>query len=710
MTKQTTSTIITRLCWSTFFLALLFLIVSVIPRAVGQRQASAAPAVCPNPWQNVASMPLDLYGAAGASNGTYSYNAGGYSFSSGNTLNVLNRYDPVANTWTSLAPMPQSAIMASAVYYPTTNKIYVFGGEDAVSGVNYNLTQVYDVASNTWSMGANMPDVRSFMASGYNSANGKIYLIAGYNTGNVTSAQTQVWEYDPVANTFTTRTPYPNANGTGGPAFGIINGHFYVAGGRDLTNTEIALVYDYNIAADTWTARVNLPAANNAPGSGVALNRLWVFGGGNPFLGATGGGKAASSQTKAAFARTFVKGQGDVPQTTNGTVVYDPVADSWSSGPLMNVTRSFPSGTAIAGKLIAAGGYNGSTTVASAETLDTCIPPPLCDTGIIQNEGFETGSFPPWVIDGTNLSPVISTAQAHTGTYSALAGGDGTPTGGCGNGTEPTGDSSFYQQFTVPAGGGTLSFWHWDCTTDSISFDWQDAYITDSDGTILTTIFHQCNNTQAWLNTLVDMTPYAGQTVRIKFLVHQDGFGDLTGMYVDDVALLEPCAPMAQSAFSRKVHGGAGTFDILLPLTGNVGVECRTGPTYQMIVNFATTVTVQSASVTSGTGNVSSFSGSGTSQITVNLTGVTDQQRITMTLHGVNDGTHMGDVPISLGVLIGDVNGNGAVSAADVALTKSQVGATVGGSNFREDVNVNGTISSTDVALVKSDVGHALPP
>jgi hypothetical protein len=38
------------------------------------------------------------------------------------------------------------------------------------------------------------------------------------------------------------------------------------------------------------------------------------------------------------------------------------------------------------------------------------------------------------------------------------------------------------------------------------------------------------------------------------------------------------------------------------------------------------------------------------------------------------------------------------------------VGATVGGSNFREDVNVNGTISSTDVALVKSDVGHALPP
>jgi hypothetical protein len=174
-----------------------------------------------------------------------------------------------------------------------------------------------------------------------------------------------------------------------------------------------------------------------------------------------------------------------------------------------------------------------------------------------------------------------------------------------------------------------------------------------------------------------------------------------------------PCAPVASDAFSRKVHGGAGTFNIPLPLSGNVGVECRSGGAtndYQMIIDFGTTVTVESASVTSGTGSVSSFSGSGTSQITVNLTGVTDAQRITMTLHNVNDGTHMGDVPVSMGVLVGDVNGNAVVNASDVSLTKSQVGVPVSGSNFREDVNANGTISATDVALVKSKVGTALPP
>jgi hypothetical protein len=175
---------------------------------------------------------------------------------------------------------------------------------------------------------------------------------------------------------------------------------------------------------------------------------------------------------------------------------------------------------------------------------------------------------------------------------------------------------------------------------------------------------------------------------------------------------VSPGAPMAQSAFSRKTHGGAGTFDVPLPLSGDVGVECRSGGAtndYQMIINFETTVTVESASVTSGTGSVSSFSVSG-SQVTVNLTGVTNVQRITVTLHNVNNGTTTGDVPVSMGVLVGDVNGNAAVNASDVSLTKAQVGQPVSGSNFREDVNASGTISATDVAQVKAEVGTALPP
>jgi Bacterial Ig-like domain len=158
----------------------------------------------------------------------------------------------------------------------------------------------------------------------------------------------------------------------------------------------------------------------------------------------------------------------------------------------------------------------------------------FCDSALIQNEGFETGSFSPWAIDGFSNPPVVTTDNPHSGTFSALAGRV--------SGSQPNGNSSFYQQIGPVPANAILSFWHWDYTTDGIAFDSQNAYITNTSGTILQTIFHQCENGQAWLNTTVDMTPYAGQTVRIKFVVHQNGAGGLTGMYVDDAVLATPCA------------------------------------------------------------------------------------------------------------------------------------------------------------------------
>jgi hypothetical protein len=161
-------------------------------------------------------------------------------------------------------------------------------------------------------------------------------------------------------------------------------------------------------------------------------------------------------------------------------------------------------------------------------------PTPTTFNNLILNAGFETGSFSPWVIDGTNSTPVISAAEHHSGTRSALL--------GTVSGPEPFGDSSFYQQITVPAAGGTLSYWWLGATSDTITFDWQDAYVINTSNTILATISHTCANTGGWVHQTFDMTPYAGQTVRIKFLVHQDGFFDDTSMYVDDVQLTSPNA------------------------------------------------------------------------------------------------------------------------------------------------------------------------
>ena len=158
----------------------------------------------------------------------------------------------------------------------------------------------------------------------------------------------------------------------------------------------------------------------------------------------------------------------------------------------------------------------------------------LC-TELVQNGGFETGDLTGWTVDGTSNTPVVNTAQPHTASYSALLGNV--------SGGEPNGNSSFYQTITVPAAPASLSFWYWPYSTDSITFDWQDAYIQDGAGVTLATIMHLCSNAQAWTNQTFDLTPYAGQTIRIKFLVHQDGFGDDTAMYLDDVSVLQCVAP-----------------------------------------------------------------------------------------------------------------------------------------------------------------------
>src|ERR1043166_3025562 len=238
----------------------------------------------PGPWPHAAPVAIDHYGGFMDSNGTVAWEGGGYSFSQAGNINQFGRFDPVANTWTPLAPVPDlNNAMASAVYAPNVNKLFVFGGINIATQTVVNTTRIYDVASNTWSSGANMPDVRSFMASGY--FNNKIYLVGGYSTGSVTPAFLQVWEYDTVLNTFVTKTPIPAATGFGGAGSGVINGHLYVAGGRDANITLLNSLWDYNIASDSWTQRANLPAADNVPGAAVISGKLWIFGGGNPFSG-----------------------------------------------------------------------------------------------------------------------------------------------------------------------------------------------------------------------------------------------------------------------------------------------------------------------------------------------------------------------------------------------------------------------------------------
>ena len=180
--------------------------------------------------------------------------------------------------------------------------------------------------------------------------------------------------------------------------------------------------------------------------------------------------------------------------------------------------------------------------------------------------------------------------------------------------------------------------------------------------------------------------------------------------------------PQLSAAASQKLHGGAGTFPVNLPLNGTVGIECRSGGAtgdYQLVVTFTNNVSVNGhpqAGVTSGQGQVGTggvYNGGAVTvsgaNVTVPLTNVTNAQAIAVTLFSVNDGANTGDVIIPMSVLIGDTTANGAVNSSDIAQTQSQSGQPVNSSNFREDVTVNGSINSSDIALVQSRSGTALP-
>ncbi len=164
-------------------------------------------------------------------------------------------------------------------------------------------------------------------------------------------------------------------------------------------------------------------------------------------------------------------------------------------------------------------------------------------------------------------------------------------------------------------------------------------------------------------------------------------------------------------AVSRKEHGGS-FYDIYLPLTGPSGIECRSGGganSYQVVVRFLNNTTFTSAVVTSGNAMVSNVSGNGTTQATINLSGVANQQTVNITLFSLNDGLGVRDLVIPMAVLFGDTTGNGMVNSSDVSETKNHVGEPVSATNFRDDIIVNGEIDSFDVENVKSHSGTGLP-
>jgi len=187
--------------------------------------------------------------------------------------------------------------------------------------------------------------------------------------------------------------------------------------------------------------------------------------------------------------------------------------------------------------------------------------------------------------------------------------------------------------------------------------------------------------------------------------------GQLAGGWSITLVTATPALALT-SAVSRKTHTGVGDFDIPLPLSDPLGVECRTGASgHKLVFTFTNNMSSGTATVTGGVGSVSGSPTFAGNTMTVNLTGVTNAQTLTVTLQGLTDtfAQSLPDRAVNVNFLLGDTTGNSVVNASDVSQVKSQVGTPVSASNFRMDVTASGAINASDVTQVKANSGNVVP-
>jgi hypothetical protein len=165
----------------------------------------------------------------------------------------------------------------------------------------------------------------------------------------------------------------------------------------------------------------------------------------------------------------------------------------------------------------------------------------------------------------------------------------------------------------------------------------------------------------------------------------------------------------------QLVVGGAVKqgWTIPLPINGESGIEDRSGQpggAYTITMTFNENIaSVGRASASCGKVASTSIDGA---TLTINLTKVScNASHITVTANDVKDsaGISLDTACLTVGLLLGDVNGDGVVDSADLDIVNSQIGQPTNGENFRSDINNDGTISAADARVVTQQQGTRLP-
>lgn len=227
-------------------------------------------------WSDGPKLPRTLHHANATTDGTTIYVLGALTGTNFAAIGDTYSLDPATETqWQARTGIPAGRERGSAVTGVIDGKIYVAGGFRTVMASD--LVDVYDPDADTWTPLAALPATRDHACG---DAIGGELIVAGGRTVQTNSPRPDVWSYDPGTNTWTARAPMPT--GRGGMGCGAIGGTLYTAGGEGnpaLPSGVFANVEAFDPATNTWTELAAMPNPKHGVAGAVWDGALYLCGG-----------------------------------------------------------------------------------------------------------------------------------------------------------------------------------------------------------------------------------------------------------------------------------------------------------------------------------------------------------------------------------------------------------------------------------------------
>ena len=208
-------------------------------------------------WVSKPPVPSHRQGFAIAAYQNKIYVIGGWNSTNPNTgisitLGTNEMYDPTTDTWTTKAPLPTATMNLQANV--VNGKIYVISGmTNAETPSLSNATWVYDPINNSWSTAADIPNPVFAYASAV--VGSKIYVEGGEFKGPpYYSNLNQI--YDIETNTWSLGNPLPihiNRAAAGATAGTLAPARLYVVGGTNDGYHGVNTIQIYDPQTDIWT-------------------------------------------------------------------------------------------------------------------------------------------------------------------------------------------------------------------------------------------------------------------------------------------------------------------------------------------------------------------------------------------------------------------------------------------------------------------------